>query len=563
MLEEVLGLRQYQIKKEEAKRKLDSTKENLEKVRGLIEELLPHLRMLRRQSKKWEKYDELQENLQKLEKEYFGYKLYDLALKENQIQPRVLEIEKEIAKEQAELGLRQKDLQNIEDSQPKNDAGFVDFKKRQTEILEKRSQVQKDLGRLEAELEFLLNRPRVTAKEEDLFSLIAEIKRILAAVLALEDLGTIKTKLLQMQTKIQQTIEGESQENKPRQEEITLQKEKLNNELANLQNDLAQLGGLEDKMAQGLREFNAQFRSAFARVEEKKEVIAKIESTKRQIVFEQERIGIQKDALAHQARQLERNLQDFQAMQPPPGINLDSLERDLIKIRGELAGIGQIDTEVLKEAEQMEKRYEFLSRQVEDLEKASQDLKVLISELKTKLHAEFQVALTKVNEHFNEYFHLMFSGGKARLDVIKAQPVDLEMVSLEGEDVAPIKNPEEGGLEISLSIPRKNIRGLDMLSGGERSLVSIAVLFALISVSPPPFLVLDEVDAALDENNTQRFANLIKDFAKESQFIIVTHNRATMTAGNVLYGVTMGNDGTSKVLSINLDEVENVAPGVH
>ena len=115
---------------------------------------------------------------------------------------------------------------------------------------------------------------------------------------------------------------------------------------------------------------------------------------------------------------------------------------------------------------------------------------------------------------------------------------------------------KEAGLEIELTIPRKNIRGLDMLSGGERSLVSIAVLFALISVSPPPFIVLDEVDAALDENNTKRFANLIKNFAKKSQFIIVTHNRATMASANVLYGVTMTSDGTSKLLSIKFEEAE-------
>ena len=92
-----------------------------------------------------------------------------------------------------------------------------------------------------------------------------------------------------------------------------------------------------------------------------------------------------------------------------------------------------------------------------------------------------------------------------------------------------------------------------MLSGGEKSLVSIAALFALISVSPPPFLVLDEVDAALDERNTKRFADLIKNFSNKTQFLLVTHNRATMEAANILYGVTMGEDGTSRVLSIKLE----------
>ena len=110
----------------------------------------------------------------------------------------------------------------------------------------------------------------------------------------------------------------------------------------------------------------------------------------------------------------------------------------------------------------------------------------------------------------------------------------------------------QAGIELEVSLPRKKIKGLDMLSGGEKSLVSIAALFALISVSPPPFLVLDEVDAALDERNTKRFADLIKNFAKKSQFILVTHNRATMEAADVLYGVTMEEDGVSKVLSLKL-----------
>jgi chromosome segregation protein len=105
---------------------------------------------------------------------------------------------------------------------------------------------------------------------------------------------------------------------------------------------------------------------------------------------------------------------------------------------------------------------------------------------------------------------------------------------------------------IEIRLPRKKINSLDMLSGGERSLVGIAALFALVSVSPPPFLVLDEIDAPLDERNARRFAEMLKDFSKRSQFIVVTHNRATMEAADILYGITLNEDGTSKVLSLKL-----------
>jgi chromosome segregation protein len=156
----------------------------------------------------------------------------------------------------------------------------------------------------------------------------------------------------------------------------------------------------------------------------------------------------------------------------------------------------------------------------------------------------------------------MFGGGKGKLYLekpeVKKQVLPDEGLADGSEQITRSSEPEEeddlsAGIELELVIPRKKIKGLEMLSGGEKSLVSIAVLFALISVSPPPFLVLDEVDAALDERNTKRFAELIKDFSKKSQFIIVTHNRSTMESSNVLYGVTMEEDGVSKVLSIKLE----------
>jgi chromosome segregation protein len=115
---------------------------------------------------------------------------------------------------------------------------------------------------------------------------------------------------------------------------------------------------------------------------------------------------------------------------------------------------------------------------------------------------------------------------------------------------------KNGGVDIEIKLPRKKTTSLDMLSGGERSLVGIAALFAMVSVSPPPFLVLDEIDAPLDERNARRFGAMLKDFSKRTQFIVVTHNRATMEAANVLYGITLAEDGSSKVVSLKLEPEE-------
>ena len=152
----------------------------------------------------------------------------------------------------------------------------------------------------------------------------------------------------------------------------------------------------------------------------------------------------------------------------------------------------------------------------------------------------------------------MFGGGKAKL-VLYKKPKKVAVETEEGADISSEvvseeeEESEEEGIEVNLSLPKKRINSLEMLSGGERSLVGIAAIFALISVSPPPFLVLDEIDAPLDERNARRFSEMLKEFSKHTQFIVVTHNRATMEAANVLYGITLSEDGTSKVLSMKLE----------
>lgn len=137
------------------------------------------------------------------------------------------------------------------------------------------------------------------------------------------------------------------------------------------------------------------------------------------------------------------------------------------------------------------------------------------------------------------------------------QGLDVE----DGDEEDEMVEEEElyAGLSISVSLPRKKIRGLEVLSGGERALTSIALIFSMTQVNPPPFLILDETDAALDEANSKRYADMIKELGQKSQLIVITHNRATMAAAGELYGVTMGHDGVSKLLSVKLEEAERVA----
>ena len=161
----------------------------------------------------------------------------------------------------------------------------------------------------------------------------------------------------------------------------------------------------------------------------------------------------------------------------------------------------------------------------------------------------------------------MFDGGTASLARIqeavrKPKLLDLGDGGDEDEGDAEIDGETKEvieGIEISLNIPRKRIKSLVMLSGGERALTSIALIFAMSSVNPPPFLVLDETDAALDEANSRRYADMVKALSEKSQLVVITHNRETMSRAGILYGVTMGGDGVSKVLSVKLEEAVKVA----
>jgi chromosome segregation protein len=239
-----------------------------------------------------------------------------------------------------------------------------------------------------------------------------------------------------------------------------------------------------------------------------------------------------------------------------------------IKIRIEDSGAGN-NIDILKEYKEVEDRDAFLERELVDLESSRTNLNNMIADLDARIDIEFKEGILKINAQFQQYFSLMFGGGNAGLNVIrekkrkKKADTDLSSVLSDDADIADIADAteEEGeeGIEINVSLPRKKVKGLMMLSGGERALTSIALLFAISQVNPPPFIILDETDAALDEANSRKYGDMIANLSTYSQLILITHNRETMSRAGVLYGVTMGGDGASKLLSIQFEEAVQVA----
>jgi chromosome segregation protein len=168
----------------------------------------------------------------------------------------------------------------------------------------------------------------------------------------------------------------------------------------------------------------------------------------------------------------------------------------------------------------------------------------------------------KINKQFSDFFRLMFGGGVAELSVVriekrKRKDSDMEIADVSNSDGELEEDDEiEEGVDIAVSLPHKKTKGLVMLSGGERALTSIALLFAISQVNPPPFMVLDETDAALDEANSRKYGDMIENLARLSQLLVITHNRETMSRAGTLYGITMGSDAVSKILSISFDDAQ-------
>ena len=216
------------------------------------------------------------------------------------------------------------------------------------------------------------------------------------------------------------------------------------------------------------------------------------------------------------------------------------IEEAIQRQRAQLRRMGPINPEAQAEFQEVKQRFTFLTEQVADLKSAEVGVRQVIAELDELMQREFLTTFEAVAVEFKEIFVRLFGGGSAHL--VLTNPDDLT----------------ETGIDIEARLPGRRLQGLSLLSGGERSLTAVALVFALLKVSPTPFCVLDEVDAMLDEANVGRFRELLRELSQNTQFVVVTHNRNTVQVADVIYGVTMGRDSISQVLSLKLDEVSQV-----
>lgn len=587
MLEEMMGLKEFRLKKEEAERRIRETRDNLSKVEDIMRELEPNLRSLKRQVQKWESRAEKETELRELETEYFSRKIADLEREFSRKAESVFDIsgaEQEIAGLRSRIQEGAHTLSRLEEERPSDGEAHARIRETMRRAEEKRSEASRQLGVIEGKLQafILFSRDPAAADAGKLAAKLNEVRSQLESFESFSDLAPLRQAIKSLASNIRDFLESPKQDVRRGSEEELLQQEKqrLAGDVEACSGELARLSSELELFAKTSQEQSQALRDTVKAMEVMRSALQEKETALEHAKFAHERKALKQEDLAMKLREAGYAWDAFVAEHKTriaesgggggTGVPFEELETRLIRIRRDLALIGEIDQEVVRSYRETSERHAFLAGQKQDLDAALEDLDGLNRSLEEKIRVGFEEALREIDREFDRFFKIIFDGGTASVGVVKIAEESLAdgiPAAEGGEEDVKNKKTEGGsrkgdnvelGVDFSVHLPRKKVKSLEMLSGGERSLTAIALLFAIITAAQPPLLVLDEIDAALDETNSQKFAKLLKEMTKRVQFIIITHNRSIMESADVLYGVTM-QDGVSKVFSLRFQEAEELA----
>lgn len=563
MLEDALGLKVYQFKLSESTRKLDKTEENIRQVEALRREVAPHLRFLKRQVEKVQRVEELKRDAVARFREYFAREHQYVTTERVRLDAERARLDRALTDIASRIVAAREALAASSDSKDAN--ALVQLSSEIEQVRSERRTTVAEAARLEGTLAaFEQVSPHAAVPREALEELIREHEtRLSNEATSLEALSGFVRSLFE---KLKALLRGNASH-----EGDTAALQASLNEARTRERSLAER---EQSLASSLEELRKTLDNARTEERTLERSLFTLTSEERELRHALDAVVAEERTRALREAEYKREVGEVMVLVGREAVALEGVQpsdlseeahaaeaRELqkIKIRLEEMGAGG-SGDVLKEYEEANEREQFLIRELEDLARSSESLKGLIADLERELSERFKQGLHAINAEFTKFFALMFDGGSASL-VLTREPVRrLKSFDDENDDGVP-DELQEGieGIEIALTIPRKRIKSLTMLSGGERALTSIALIFAMSSVNPPPFLVLDETDAALDEANSRRYGDMISALSEKSQLVLITHNRETMSRAGILYGVTMGGDGVSKVLSVKLEEAVQVA----
>lgn len=585
MIEDALGLKVYQLKKQETERKLEKTKNNITQVESLRREAAPHLKYLKKQVEKAERSLEVQKELRVKYAEYLKREDTYVAVNHDRLQAARQAPAELLEAVQSKLLAVKAVLAQAESLPPATE--LTEAKGLFLQASQKRQELERHLSSLEGQISFVERRllaPKKEVQQVDPVISRSQLERVVAAIevtaskalskggesvleRALTDLlHQLKTFLKREQGEVIDTSAVDKEELGKLQKSLQAAQTAVAEAVAAEEKIKSTVDALEQARQTDVEKNHEAEREMFALINERRELESTLQNIDRELtslerdrsdfklqlqeavallgrgatdyysteIMDEQNQKLTDEMLAKESRELQRNRQ---------------LDLEKLKIRLEELGVGTTE-ELLKEYNDTKARDEFLERELADLASSVENLKALIADMQVKLHEQFTAGLDQITKEFHAFFTLMFGGGSAGLTRVELKGRDDE-----GDDDSVIHE----GVDLQVALPNKRVKGLQMLSGGERALTSIALIFAMSQVNPPPFIILDETDAALDEANSRRYGDMIEALAKKSQLVLITHNRETMSRAGILYGITMGGDGVSKVLSVKFDEAAAVA----
>lgn len=593
MIEDALGLTAYLYKREEAGRKLEKTAENMHEVEALRRELMPHLKFLAAQVKKIEETEVLRANLREKYAEYLKRESVYLHVNEQELAG---EIDPPLHEQRA-LDTRIEHLRRALGGKGARDSGTRELMELEAAGRAARSQreaVTRELGRIEGEVSAHERMSHATKSSVPVAEAQEFAERVLSELqdtLKLSSIEVVKGKvnaLIVLATEfMRRVVHADLTREVQNLEQLTRKKASHEKDLQALEREEERVAHQVEALRRSIesekdanRDAERELFQAMAKRSDLEAKLVALKAREAMLVRERESFSME---FTEAGVLLGQAIADYESyrVHDVQGDEVSSTDMageersaqegrrkklERMKIRLEEIGAGNTQ-EILKEHKETYARDEFLARELLDLGSSIEKLRELIEELTQTLQTRFGSGVDKINAEFDSFFKLMFGGGSASLSMVKEKKLRRATLRDEEEDAAQRALPGEDeddieieeGIDIIINLPHKRIKGLHMLSGGERALTSIALIFAMSQVNPPPFLILDETDAALDEANSKRYGDMIENLARTSQLILITHNRETMSHAGVLYGITMGNDGVSKLLSVKFEEALAVA----
>ncbi|MFA5935977.1 MAG: AAA family ATPase [Patescibacteria group bacterium] len=568
--DEAAGLRPFQLKRQSSMNKLDATKDNLKQAELLLREIGPRLSSLERQAKRLQERDGIQEEVRELERTYYGGMWKDITTRLTVAQTSHKAAEDAAGSRAKEAEGLEGELSTLEKAIPRSE-GFREIQTALDVLAGERSKLREEQLKLESSREVAKIRAEKPWSPLPLSKIIESIDQLKAQHdklwtlldAASPDIAKVKSLVEEIRSSNGDLL-GKLQRPAPEPEAAAPTDPKIEKETERL---MDAMHALDAKIEETKKKLDAWNKNEEAKRSHIFELQHKLSALRREATEAEHkassaavdvaRIETRRDAflleLRAQAPGLEAQLEELaKTAKPPEGGSYDTLLPRLTKLRSQLEWIGGIDPEVLKEYEETKKRFDDLASQTQDLTQAMGSLESIIAELDKTIKERADTSFHLLDREFGSFFKKLFGGGEAKLIEVAAEPETDEDGNILSE---PDMNAGPAGIDIQATPPGKRLKGIALLSGGERALTSIALICAIMATNPSPFVVLDEVDAALDESNSRKFAEILGTLADRTQFIVVTHNRATMDQAHVLYGVTMGDDGVSQLLSVKLEDV--------